>query len=92
MLKRVLEVHTCVWWWYTSVHEGGTQVCRCMVHRCVCTIGCRFDGNENDIICPIMGMSEENRKAVAKMFEDYVEKQGPTFDYLVEKGLLAPHP
>ena len=39
-----------------------------------------------------MGMSEENRKAVAKMFEDYVEKQGPTFDYLVEKGLLAPHP
>lgn len=38
-----------------------------------------------------MGMSEENRKAVAKMFEDYVEKQGPTFDYLVEKGLIAPH-
>lgn len=38
-----------------------------------------------------MSTVEENRKAVAKMFEDYVEKQGPTFDYLVEKGLIAPH-
>ena len=39
-----------------------------------------------------MGTGEETRKAIAKMFEDYVEKHGgPVFNYLTERGLLSPN-
>ena len=38
-----------------------------------------------------MGTVEENRKAVAKIFKDFVEERGPTFDHLSERGLITPN-